>query len=104
MARVVTHALALWLQHYEAPESSTITIEWGNAGQWTWTRETSGWSVAEGAHAAPTARVAVPRDRVVALLTRGMSVAEAAKILEFSGDTALVEGALAVTTPLLANP
>jgi hypothetical protein len=60
--------------------------------------------VHEGANPTPTARVAVPYDRVVALLTRGMSVAEAAKILEFSGDTALVEGALALTAPLLANP
>jgi uncharacterized protein (TIGR03083 family) len=103
MARVVAHALSVWLRDCEAPESATIGVEFGTAGSFTWQREATHWSVHEGIDA-PDATVTVAPDRVVGLLTRGITVAEAAEVLEFSGDTELARTALARTTPLLANP
>ncbi|HEY1740581.1 MAG TPA: maleylpyruvate isomerase N-terminal domain-containing protein [Acidimicrobiia bacterium] len=104
MARIVVHSLAHWLRDYEAPTGSTITIDWGPRGAWTWQREPDGWSPHEGAVDAPTATVTVAPERAVALLTRGMSVAGATAILEFGGDAQLARAALERATPLLANP
>src|SRR3954452_4576187 len=47
MARVVSHALSVWIGGYEAPQGATIAVHWGNAGSWTWRREPAGWSVHE---------------------------------------------------------
>jgi uncharacterized protein (TIGR03083 family) len=103
MARVVVHALAHWLVDYRVPEGTTIAIDLGAAGSWTWRRDASAWSVVEGTDA-PAARVTATPDRVVALLTRGVSPAEANELLTIRGDEKLALGALAVAAPLLANP
>ncbi len=105
MARVVVHALALWLRDYEVPTGSTITSDWGVAGSWTWRRQADGWSVEEGATDTPSSRVSVAPDRVVALLTRGVSLAEVNAILTYGGaDADLARNGLAIAAPLLANP
>jgi len=102
MARVVVHALAHWLVDYRVSAGATIAIELGAAGSWTWLREPAAWSVVDGV-GAPEARVTVPPDRVVALLTRGVAQAEAGALLSVEGDESLALGALAVAAPLLAN-
>lgn len=103
MARVVVHALAHWLVDYRVRDGATIAIDFGATGSWTWRRDASAWSVVEGTDA-PAARVTVAPDRVVALLTRGVSPAEANELLTIGGDEQLALGALAVAAPLLANP
>jgi uncharacterized protein (TIGR03083 family) len=104
MARVVVHALAFWLRDYTAPEGASMAIDWGAPGAWTWQRTSDGWHVHEGAVDEPTATVTVAPGRAVALLTRGVTLAEASDIMSFGGDTQLARSAFALTTPLLVNP
>jgi uncharacterized protein (TIGR03083 family) len=103
MARVVVHAIARWLVDYRTPDGSTIGVDFGAAGSWTWRREPGAWSVLEGTDV-PAARVAVRPDRVVALLTRGVQVEDVSALLTIEGDAQLARGALAVAAPLLASP
>jgi uncharacterized protein (TIGR03083 family) len=103
MARAVVHALAHWLGDYRVDQGATIGVDFGAAGSWTWCREPSAWSVIEGING-PDARVAVTPDRVVAVLTRGVSQAEANALLTVTGDASLALGALAVAAPILASP
>ena len=58
-ARVVVHALSAWLRDYEAAAGSTIVIDFGAVGSWTWRHESGSWSVVEGVEAAPTAVITV---------------------------------------------
>ena len=92
MGRVVAHTLAEWLRDYEAPDGTTIGFDLGAAGSWTWRRDATQWTAHEGIDT-PTTRVSVAPDGVVALLTRGVSVAEATELLTFSGDTELARAA-----------
>jgi uncharacterized protein (TIGR03083 family) len=103
MARVVVHAIAHWLVDYRAADGATIAVDLGAAGSWTWRRDPSAWAVIEGVDS-PAARVTVAADRVVALLTRGASPAEATKLLTVGGDEQLALGAMAVAAPLLGSP
>ena len=62
------------------------------------------WAVEEGAVDAPTSRVTVAPDRVVALITRGIALADAMAALTFGGaEPDLARNALALTTPLLTG-
>ncbi len=102
MARVCVHTLANWLLDYRATDGTTIGIDLGAAGSWTWRREPHAWSVLEGVDA-PTARITVAPDRVVALLTRGVMPAETSALLTISGDEGLALGAMAMAAPLLGQ-
>jgi hypothetical protein len=104
MARVVVHALAHWLVDYRVVDGATIGVDLGTAGSWTWRREPGAWSVIEGAVEAPEARVTVAPDHVVAVLTRGVSLAEANTLFTVGGDEQLALGAMAVAAPMLTNP
>jgi uncharacterized protein (TIGR03083 family) len=101
MARVVVHALAAWTVGYRASDGATIAIDFGANGSWTWRRESEEWSVIEGVDT-PAARVTVAPERVVALLTRGVSPSEASELLTISGDRDLALGAMAIAAPLLS--
>lgn len=103
-ARVVAHALAAWLVKYAPATGSTIAIDFGGAGTWTWQRERDRWSVLDGVDAIPTARVTVAPERTVAMLSRGVSSAEALDSITIAGDEALAQGALAVIAPILGPP
>ncbi len=103
-ARVVVHALAAWLRNYEPAAGSTIAIDFAAAGSWTWQRESDHWSVVDGVHAAPTARVTVAAERTVAVLSRGVTYDEARDSITIGGDEALALGALDVVTPLIGRP
>ena len=102
MARVVVHALAHWLVDYRAPDGTTIGVKFGAAGSWTWRRDASAWSIIDGIDT-PAAVVTVEPDRVVALLTRGVPLAETNTALTVEGDEQLARDALAIATPLVAN-
>jgi uncharacterized protein (TIGR03083 family) len=103
MARIVVHALAHWLVDYRMADGATIAVDFGAAGSWTWRRDADAWSAIEGVDA-PAARVTVAADRVVAMLTRGVSPAEASELVAVSGDEQLALGAMAVAAPLLGKP
>jgi hypothetical protein len=103
-ARVVVHALAAWLRNYEPAVGSTMAIDFGAAGSWTWQRESDRWSVVDGVPAAPTARVTVAPERTVALLSRGVWYDEARDSITIDGDETLARGALDVVAPLLGRP
>ena len=103
-ARVVVHALAAWLRNYEPAVGSTIAIDFGDAGSWTWRRESDHWSVVDGVPAAPTAQVTVAPERTVAMLSRGVSYDEARDSITIGGDEAVARGALDVIAPILGRP
>lgn len=103
-ARVVVHALAAWMRNYEPEVGSTLAIDFGDAGSWTWRREPDHWSVVDGVHAAPTAQVTVSGERTVAVLSRGVSYDEARDSITIAGDEAVARGALDVIAPLLGRP
>jgi uncharacterized protein (TIGR03083 family) len=103
-ARVVVHASAAWLRNYAPAVGSTIAIDFGAAGSWTWQRESDHWSVVEGTHPAPTAHVTVAHERTVAVLSRGVSYDEARDSLTVGGDEAVARGALDVITPMMGRP
>jgi hypothetical protein len=102
MARVVVDAVAHRLVEYRVTDGATIAVDFGAAGSWTWRRDASAWSVI-GAVDGPAARITVAPDRVVALLTRGVSPGEANALLTVSGDEQLALGAMAAAAPLLGN-
>jgi uncharacterized protein (TIGR03083 family) len=103
-AAVVVHVLAAWMRDYAPASGATIAIDLGVlAGVWTWERATDHWLAYEGGGAA-AARIAVPPDATVALLSRGMSQGDALRILSVSGDEALARGAVDVVAPLLGTP
>jgi hypothetical protein len=101
-ARVAMHALAAWLRGHDAPDGAAIAMTFDGVGTWTWRHDGGGWSVVEG-DAAADARVTIAADRVVPVLTRGISVTEARAATTVSGDAALADGALAIATPLLVG-
>jgi hypothetical protein len=103
-ARVVVHALAAWLRNYDAAVGSTIGIDFGTAGSWTWQRESDHWSVVDGPHPAPTAQVTVARERTVAMLSRGVSSDEALAGITITGDDTVARGALDLIAPILGVP
>ena len=98
------HALAAWLRNYEPAAGSTLAIDFGAAGSWTWRREADHWSVINGVPNDPTARITIAPERTVAMLSRGVSPDEARDSITISGDQAVARGALAVAAPLLAQP
>lgn len=100
-ALVIVHALAHWLVDYRPLDGATIGVDLGPAGSWTWCRGADAWSVSDGIDA-PDARVSVPNDSVVSVLTRGVSRTE--DLLGVEGDQQLASGAIAIVAPLLARP
>jgi uncharacterized protein (TIGR03083 family) len=102
-ARTVAHAVAAWLRNYEPGVGSTIAIEFGAAGSWTWQREAGHWSVLDGVPVDPTARVTVAADRAVAMLSLGISEDQARGSITVSGDQAVANGALEIVAPLLSR-
>jgi uncharacterized protein (TIGR03083 family) len=103
-ARVIVRALAVWMRNYGPAAGSTLVIDFGTAGSWTWRRESDHWSVIEGAQPEPTARVAIAPERTVAMLSRGVAPEEALDCITIGGDEAVARGALDVAAPLLAQP
>jgi uncharacterized protein (TIGR03083 family) len=103
-AEVAAHALVAWLRDFEAPIGSSIALDFGGFGTWTWRRERDGWTVREGMDTDPTVRVGVAPDRTVAMLSRGLSSADAAGSLSVDGDPAIARGALALIAPILGPP
>ncbi len=103
-ARVAVHALACWLVDYEPAVGSTIAIDFGDPGAWTWQREPDRWSVLEGVPAAPTATVTVARARAVAMLSRGVSYDEVRGTITITGAPAVAGPALDLIAPILGRP
>ncbi len=103
-AQVVVHALARWLRDYEPTPGSTIAIEFGAAGTWTWRRESSHWSVLDGEPPDPDARVTIAPDRAVAMLSRGVSYDEARACITTHGNRAVASPALELIAPILGSP
>jgi uncharacterized protein (TIGR03083 family) len=104
VARVVVHALSAWLRDYEPAAASTIAIDFGSAGTWTFRREPDRWSVLDGVEAAPDARIEIAPERTVAVLSRGVRSGELAALITIAGDEALARGALDLVAPLLGRP
>jgi hypothetical protein len=102
-ARVAAHVLAAWLRDYAPTAGTTIAIDFGPTGSWTWHREANHWSVISGV-AQPTARLTVTAQRTVAMLSRGLTEAEADESITITGDEALARGALDVVAPILTRP
>jgi uncharacterized protein (TIGR03083 family) len=103
-ARVVVHALAAWLRDDAPAVGSTISIDIGAAGMWTWRREHDHWSVVDGAAATPAVCIRVPPERTVAVLSRGVTPDEFAEAITLTGDESIARDALDVITPLVGRP
>jgi len=103
-ALVAAHVLAAWLRDFAPAPGTTIAIDFGSAGSWTWRRETDRWSVTDSRPGIPTAHIAVVPDRTVAILSRGVTAAKADASITITGDEAVARGALAVIAPILGRP
>jgi uncharacterized protein (TIGR03083 family) len=103
-ARVAVHALARWLVDYEPAIGSTIAIEFGDPGAWTWQRDPDCWSVLEGVAVAPTATVTVASGRAVAMLSRGVSPDDARGAITITGAPMVARPALDLIAPILGRP
>jgi hypothetical protein len=103
VARGVVEVLAAWLVDFAPPAGSTVGVEFGVAGSWSWERAADGWRVRDGIDDA-TARIRTDPDRTVALISRGMTTDEAAQCVTVEGDAALASGVLGVALPLIGRP
>jgi uncharacterized protein (TIGR03083 family) len=103
-ARVAVHALARWLVDYRPAVGSTIAIDFADAGVFTWQQEPDHWSVSAGAAATPSATVVVAPERVVRMLSRGVTLAEARDSITVTGDAAIAGPALDLMAPILGRP
>jgi len=103
VARVVVELLAGWLADVAPPTGSTVGVEFGAAGSWSWERAADGWRVRDGSDGA-TARIRTDPDRTVALISRGMTADEAAQCITVDGDDALASTVLGVALPLMGRP
>jgi hypothetical protein len=103
-ARVVVELLAAWLVDYAPPTGSTVGIAFGAAGSWSWERAADGWAVRNGIADDAAARVRADADRVVALISRGLTSDEAAQHVTVDGDAGLASGVLDVALPLMGRP
>ena len=96
--------MASWLVNYAPETGSTIAIDFGAGGSWTWKRESDRWAALEGVSETAAARVTFAPERVVRLFSRGLSYAEVVDSITIAGDDALAQGALAVMAPILSPP
>jgi hypothetical protein len=103
-ARVVVELLAAWMVDLAPPRGSTVGIDFGDAGSWSWERASDGWWTREGVDEGAAARVRLDPDRIVALVSRGMTSAEASKYVTVQGDVGLASGVLEVALPLMGRP
>lgn len=101
-AQVTAHVLAAWLRDYTPRDGATMAIDFGNGDVWTWRRESDHWSVAAGNASDADARITIASDRTVALLSRGLALADVSHAMTIEGDTALARAALQLVSPLLA--
>ena len=105
VANVVMHLSAAWMLDYAPVAGASITVDFGGVGTWTWERGADKWAVLEGTpECGPTARLAIPAATSVAMLSRGVTQAEAAATLTISGDESLARGAIDIIAPLLGRP
>jgi uncharacterized protein (TIGR03083 family) len=103
-ARVVVELLASWLRDYAPANGSTVGIDYGAAGSWSWERSSDGWHVYDGIDDRAHARVRMDPNRIVALLSRGMTADEAERHVTTDGDPGLAVGLLDVALPLIGRP
>jgi hypothetical protein len=101
---VVVHVCAAWLRDDDVAAGSTVVVDFGAPGTWTYIREPDQWRVVNGATADAAARISVAPSATVALISRGLPREIAVASVTVDGDKALARGVLQRVVPLLQRP
>jgi uncharacterized protein (TIGR03083 family) len=103
-ARVHAHMFAAWMRDLAPAPGASVGFVVGDAGDWTITRGSSAWAVAEAGASGADAMITVASEATVAFVGRGLAADALASAVSFSGDEELARSAFDPVAPLFARP